>query len=113
MDLPKFTLVILGESETLNEGDPVFDGDTNKLTKIGVHDVFKAVDDTLERGCLVVGAISLKEVVALTKLILDLTNEEVTPLNEHVLGHRLVVRVLDFAQVSQLSWELKNRFIGV
>jgi hypothetical protein len=43
--------------------------------------------------------------VVAAELVLDLPNKEVAPLNEHVLGHRLMVRVLDLADISELSWQ--------
>jgi hypothetical protein len=113
LDFPQLALVVLGKGEALDEGNPVLDGDAYELSQVGVHDVLKAVDDALERRGFIVSTISFEEVVVSSKLVLDLTNEEVTPLNQHVLGHRLMVGVLDLVNVSQLSWELKDGLVGV
>ena len=106
LDFPQLALVVLGKSEALNEGDPVLDGDAHEFTQVGVHDVLKAIDDALEGGGFIVGTVSFEEVVISTKLVLDLTNEEVTPLNQHVLGHGLMVGVLNLVYVSKLSRQL-------
>ena len=96
---PKLTLSDFGYSEGLHECNPVFDGDSNELSKVCVHDVFEAGDDSLEGTSLVVGRVRLVEVVLRLELVLNLADEEITPLDHHVLRHRLVVRVLNFAQV--------------
>jgi hypothetical protein len=113
LDFPQLALVVLGKGKALNEGNPVLDGDAYEFTQVGVHDVLKAIDDALERRGFIVSTVSFEEVVISAKLVLDLTNEEVTPLNEHVLGHRLMVGVLDLVNVSKLSWELKDGLVGV
>ena len=48
-----------------------------------------------------------------SKLVLDFTDQVVSPLDHHVLGHGLVVRVLDGDQVLELSGELEGGFVGV
>ena len=113
LDFPQLALVVLGKGKALNEGNPVLNGDAYEFTQVGVHDVLKAIDDALERRGFIVSTVSFEEVVISAKLVLDLTNEEVTPLNQHVLGHRLMVGVLDLVNVSQLSWELKDGLVGV
>lgn len=113
LDFPQLTLVELGNGKALDEGNPVLDGDTYELTQVSVHDVLKAIDDALKRRGFVVCAISFEEVMVFAKLVLDFTNEEVTPLNQHVLGDRLMVGVLDLINVSQLSRELKDCLVGV
>ena len=113
LDFPKLVQVLLGEGKALNKGNPVLDGDANELTEVGVHDVLKAIDDALKRRGFIVSTVSFEEVVIFAKFVLDLTNEEVTPLNQHVLGHRLMVGVLDLVDVGQLSRELKDCLVGV
>ena len=113
LDFPKLVQVLLGEGKALNKGNPVLDGDANELTEVGVHDVLKAIDDALKRRGFIVSTVSFEEVVIFAKFVLDLTNEEVTPLNQHVLGHRLMVGVLDLVDVGQLSWELKDCLVCV
>lgn len=41
----------------------------------------------LERAGFVVRSVGLEEVVVAAKLVLDLTDEVITPLDQHVLGH--------------------------
>jgi len=85
LHFPKLSLIILGEGETLNEGNPVLNGDSHELTKVSVHDVLEAVDNTLKRRCLIFCTISLKEIVVAAKVIYDFTIQEITPLYKHVL----------------------------
>ena len=113
LDFPKLTLVELGNGKALDEGNPVFDGDTYEFTQVGVHDVLKAIDDALKRRCFVVSAVSFEEVMVSSKVVLDFASEVGTPLNLYVLGDRLMVGVLDLVNVSQLSWELKDCLVGV
>jgi len=113
LHFPQLALVVLGKSEGLNEGDPVLDGDAHEFTQVGVHDVLKAIDDALEGGGFIVGTVCFEEVVISTKLVLDLTNKEVTPLNQHVLGHRLMVGVLNLVDVTKLSRQLKDGLVGI
>ena len=49
----------------------------------------------------------------LAQLVLDLPNQEISPLNQHILGHGLVVGVLDLGQVIQLSGQLEQGLVCV
>jgi hypothetical protein len=86
----------------------------NELSQVSVQNVVESADDPLQLTGFVSLVAGLKEVVVvLAELILDLSDEEVTPLNKHVLGHSLMMGVLDLLQIFQFSWELKHLLVGV
>jgi hypothetical protein len=79
--LPKFTLFSARNGKRFHKCNPVFNGNSNEFSEVGVHNIFEAGDNSLQGACFVVGSIGLKEIVVLPQFVLDFTNEEITPLN--------------------------------
>lgn len=112
-NFPQLIIAKIWISELFDEVDPVIDGDLNKLSQVGVEDVFKSRDNSLQWAHLIDHVITFEEVVVLSKLVLDLTDQEISPLNHHVLRDSSMMRLLDFIKVIKFSWKLQDILVGV
>lgn len=55
----------------------------------------------LQRALFIGSLVSFEEVVVLAQLVLYLAHQELPPLDEHILGDALVMRVLHLPEIFQ------------
>jgi len=48
-----------------------------------------------------------------TEFILDFSDQEISPLDHHVLGNSSMMRLLNFIKVLKLSWKFQNILASV
>mmetsp|Transcript_20668 Transcript_20668/g.31557 ORF Transcript_20668/g.31557 Transcript_20668/m.31557 type:complete len:236 (+) Transcript_20668:6263-6970(+) len=110
---PKLVVVRVGHREQLDEAYPIVDRQLHELTQVSVQDVLEASDDAFQLALLVGLVAALEEVVVLPQLVLDLADQEVTPLDHHVLSHSLMVGRLNLLKLVQLTGQLEHSLVGV
>jgi hypothetical protein len=91
IDSPELIVAEVRVGEILDKINVVIDGKLDKISKVGVQNVVKPSNDSLKWVLGIDILVSFEEVMVLSKLILDFSNEEVSPLNHNILGHCGVV----------------------
>ena len=111
--VPELFLVNFRVSEGFDEGNPVLDGQVRELSHEIVEDELEALDDTLQAALIVVLEIAFEDVVGLSELAADLTNEEFTPLDLHVFANGVAVSGLLLLHLLELERQAELLAVGI
>jgi len=116
---PQLALVVLGNGERLDKGDPSVDRGLDEVTQVAIHDEFKPKNHSPKQGLLVLFSAFFVEVMAfgvafaLAESVLDFTDQEVAPPVEHVRLEERVGGCLLLLHLLQLVWQLHLRLVCV
>ncbi len=91
----------LGHCEVANELDPVIDRRPHKLPQEGIEDELESFDDRPKCALEVLLLICLEEVDILSfDFVLYLADEELAPLDDHLLSHSFMEVLLNACHFS-------------
>ena len=96
---PKLIIIQVWVCERFDKFNPVVNRELYKFTEVGVENIFESCDDSLEWTILISVFVAFEEIMVFPELVLYLTNQEISPLNHHVLGYCSMMRILVLLQI--------------